>query len=271
MLAVLEQAISGGQQSRQDAASGQGNLFAGLDAEETMSAAIRPSIPSSEFDRKELLAGERDSTGIYISAHPLREVRAAMARAADCGVGALQTRKDRERLTVGGIITKSSRVRTRNGDPMIRAVLEDQEGACDLIVFKTAVERLGDLLSEDRIVLVSGELDRKDEGRPTVLVRDVKEFAPSESEIEAAEEAAQQEAAGITVAVSGSTVTGSVLDELKDLLASNPGRSPVTLSIQSESGSRLVQLGDGYRVQASDRLRREIEGLLGSDPLAKAA
>ena len=66
-------------------------------------------------------------------------------------------------------------------------------------------------------------------------------------------------------------MTGSVLDELKDLLASNPGRSPVTLSIQSESGSRLVQLGDGYRVQASDRLRREIEGLLGSDPLAKAA
>ena len=44
-------------------------------------AMARPShapIPTSEFDRHELLAVEKESIGLFISAHPLKDVRAAM-------------------------------------------------------------------------------------------------------------------------------------------------------------------------------------------------
>ncbi|MCX6394512.1 MAG: DNA polymerase III subunit alpha [Solirubrobacterales bacterium] len=271
MLAVVEQAISGGQQTRQDAATGQGNLFAGLDDDSSVTQSIRPSIPSGEFERKELLAGERDSTGIYISAHPLREVRAAMAKAVDCGIGGLGERKDRERVTTGGILTKVARVRTRSGDPMIRAVLEDQEGACDLLIFKKGVEKLGHLLEEDRILIVNGELDRKDEGRPTILIREVKEFEPTEDEIRDAEAAAEVEEAGITVRVPASGVAGQVLDDLKDLLAANPGGSPVTLELPAKDGIRTIVLGDDMKVNASPGVRSQIEALLGVGSLAEAA
>ena len=271
MLAVLEQAVSGGQKARLDAETGQGNLFADLEEDQSMSASVRPMIPMEEFDRRALLSGERDSTGLYISAHPLREVRAAMAKVADSTIGGLGEKKDRSRLTIGGVITKVQRVRTRAGDPMIRAVLEDQEGACDLIVFKTGVEKVGEFLVEDRIVLVNGDLDRKDDGRPTILVRAVKDFEPSQEEIDSAEEAAQRVEEGITVRVPAHGVPGSALEDLKDLLSSNPGSSPVTLELPGPQGVRVIRLSDDMKVNASAGLRGQIEALLGAGSFAQAA
>ena len=37
-----------------------------------------PPIPLEEFDQRELLAVEKESIGLFISAHPLKEVREAL-------------------------------------------------------------------------------------------------------------------------------------------------------------------------------------------------
>ena len=271
MLGVLEQAISGGAKAREDAATGQGNLFAGLEEESSATSSIRPSIPSDEFDKRELLSAEREATGLYISAHPIKEVKAALLKAADCSLSGLSEKQDRSKVKVGGIVTKVQRLRTRNGDPMMRGVIEDQEGACDLIVFKGGVDKFEPILTEDRIVLISGDLDRKDDGRPTILVRSVEEFSASEEEIAAANVAAEKEAAGITVKVPAQGVPGTVLEDLRDLLAANPGKSPVTLQIPGKEGMRTIRLGDEMRVNVSPGLRSELEGLLGVGSFAQAA
>jgi DNA polymerase III alpha subunit len=150
-------------------------------------------------------------------------------------------------------------------------VIEDQEGACDLIVFKGGVDKFEPLLTEDRIVLVGGDLDRKDDGRPTILVRTVEEFTASQEEIEAANVAADKEAAGITVRVPSEGVPGTVLEDLRDLLAANPGKSPVTLQLPGKDGVRTIRLGDEMRVNVSPGLRSELEGLLGAGSFAQAA
>src|SRR5207248_6206203 len=87
MLSVLEQAQGAGQKAQQDALIGQGSIFdLGLDlgggagggaAEGAAATFATPShapIPSAEFDRSELLAAEKESIGLFISAHPLKEV-----------------------------------------------------------------------------------------------------------------------------------------------------------------------------------------------------
>jgi DNA polymerase-3 subunit alpha len=270
MLSVLEDALSSGQQARRDLEQGQVSMFdfGGSDS----APDLRPPIPEGEFDKRELLAGEREVTGLYISAHPLREVRAALRQATDFSLGTISDRRDGDSVTVGGIVAKSAKVRTRAGEPMIRAVLEDTEGSCDLLVFPRGVEKIGEGLDADRIVLVKGRLDLKDSGRATVLVSSVKDFAPSQEEIRAADEAAVEAAPeGFDLEIDEAMIHSGLVSDLKDLLANHPGSTPVTLRVTGGSSQRLIQLGDDLRVSSGPGLRAELESLLGSDVAANAA
>ena len=145
MLAVMEQAQGAGQKAQQDALIGQGSIF-DLDPApaDRQRRGRRPgrraapwrepdgaqlsADPPEEFDQAELLAVEKEAIGLFISAHPLKPLREAMRARVDCPLAALADRRDKDWVTVGGIITEAKRIRTRNGDHMMFATLDDLEG-----------------------------------------------------------------------------------------------------------------------------------------------
>jgi hypothetical protein len=61
------------------------------------------------------------------------------------------------------------------------------------------------------------------------------------------------------------------LDQLRELLASHPGPSQVTLSLVGASGERSFTLGDDFRVANGAPLRSELELMFGRGSLAQAA
>ena len=142
MLMVLEQAQGAGQKAQQDALIGQGSIFdlgadlggAGVGAA-NLAAPSHAPIPMIEFDRHELLAAEKESIGLFISAHPLKDVRAAMREKVDCSLAELSARRDGDWVTVGGMITETKRIRTKKGDPMMFATLDDLDTSLEMIVF----------------------------------------------------------------------------------------------------------------------------------------
>ena len=66
-------------------------------------------------------------------------------------ISALAERRDKDQVTVGGIITETKRIRTRNGDYMMFATLDDLAGAVEMLVF-------GKTLAEYETVLVADEI-----------------------------------------------------------------------------------------------------------------
>ncbi len=98
-----------------------------------------PPIPTVEFDQAELLAAEKEAIGIFVSAHPLKPIREALRVKADCAIADLGGRRDGEWVTVGGIITQARRIRTKKGDPMMFATLDDLEASVELVVFGKAM------------------------------------------------------------------------------------------------------------------------------------
>ena len=128
MLAVLEQAQAAGQKSQQDALDRPGlDLRPGPagpgrrrrranGAAAAFAAPSHPPIPSEEFEQAELLAVEKESIGLFVSAHPLKAVREAMRLKVDCSLAQLADRRDGEWVTVGGIITQAKKIRTKRGD-----------------------------------------------------------------------------------------------------------------------------------------------------------
>src|SRR4029077_1678834 len=226
MLAVLEQAQAAGQKAQQDAQIGQGSIFdlaleqdmasatSALAAPEEagasgglsggavtvgdrsdvgpragMMAFARPShppIPAEEFDQAQLLAIEKEAIGLFGSAHPLKPLREVMRTRTNCSLAALADRRDKESVTVGGIIVEAKRIRTRSGDPMMFATLDDLGGAVEVLVFGKALSEHEAALAVDQGVLVRGRVDHKEAGKTCLIAQSVEVFAPSEDEIAAA-------------------------------------------------------------------------------------
>ena len=276
MLAVLDEAVASGQKVRQDQETGQETMFDLGPSDGSDDGGLRPPIPQGEFEKADLLKGERDVLGVYISAHPLKEIRAALEQAVDCRMSVLEDRKSGETLTVGGIVAKVTKMRTRKGDPMLRGTLDGTDGSCDILVFPNAVERLEPKLEPDAIVLVKGKLDLGDADRggqrPTLLVSSVEPFAPSIAEIEAADQAAAEAPPeGLIVRIAAESLPADRLDALRDLIDSNPGTSMLTLSLVGESGERSFSLGDAMRVSNEAGFRAELESIFGRGSIAQAA
>jgi DNA polymerase-3 subunit alpha len=306
MLSVLEQAQAAGQKIQQDALIGQGSIFdlqddmAAADGEEDAPSAIggapagalsparavvagaglarpvHPPIPAEEFEQPELLAAEKEAIGLFVSAHPLKPLREALRARVDCPLSALEDRRDKDWVTVGGIITEAKRIRTRNGDHMMFATLDDLVGSVEMLVFGKALAEHDTALAVDEVVIVKGRVDHKEAGKTCLVVQSVEAFAPSQQEIERARAQAETAARSATalarpvhLRVAAADLSSSALEDLRQAIEEYPGPAEVLVDIDTSDGTRRLRLGEEYRVQHTPTLRAELEHALA--PVASAA
>ena len=275
MLTVLEQAQGAGQKQQQDALMGQGSIFdlgLGGGGESGAAAAFarpeHPPIPPDEFEQAELLAVEKEAIGLFLSAHPLKEVRDALHLKCDARVADLEGTRDGEWVTVGGILTAARRLKTKSGTTMMFATLDDLEASVEVVVFEKVLNDCADALAVDEVVVIRGRVDHKEAGKTALIAQSVEQFKPSPGEVAKAREkvrAQAQQAApkAMRVTLDAAQLPASVIDDLKHLLGSFPGESEVVLELQTSSGARRLRLGEEFRVAPTPTLRAELEHILG--------
>jgi DNA polymerase-3 subunit alpha len=219
-------------------------------------------VPAVEDDRAERGAMETVTLGLFLSSHPLKEVRAALRLRVECSLAELDKKKDGEWVTVGGTITESKKIRTKKGDPMMFATLDDLEGSVEMLVFNSAYAANVDKIDGDRVLIVRGRVDHKEQGETKLVVQDVEVFEPSHEEVEEAKREAAAVAAApprrITLHVPVD-VSEHFLEELKDVVHHNRGDYELMLCI----GERSLLLGAEYKVSASSECRTELAALTG--------
>jgi DNA polymerase-3 subunit alpha len=237
---------------------------------------VHAPIPAEEFDQGQLLAAEKEAIGLFISAHPLKPLREALRARVDCPLSALPERRDKENVTVGGIIVEAKRIRTRNGDPMMFATLDDLSGSVEVLVFGGALAEHEAALAVDEVVLVQGRVDHKEAGSTCLIAQSIELFAPSPEEVEKARaEAEAQTQSAIALArplhlrVDAASIGHGAIEELKAAIEDCPGSAEVLLDVHTSSGTRRLRLGEAYRVQHTATLRAELEHALA--PFAPAA
>jgi DNA polymerase III subunit alpha len=275
MLAVLEQAQGAGQKAQQDALIGQGSIFDldggggtpdGGGAPGGLAISHAP-IPVIEFDRAELLAAEKESLGLFISEHPLKQVRAALNARVDCSLAELAGRRDGDWVTVGGMITQAKRIRTKKGDPMAFATLDDLEDSVEILVFGKALASGEDALAPDSVVLVRGKVDHKDRDKTCLVAQQIECFDPTPDEVRLAEQEEAKQAAKpnlLRLRLLASALPEGVLGDLRELFAGFPGESEVLIELSTTTGERRLKLGSDFRVSRSAALNAELEELLGA-------
>jgi DNA polymerase III subunit alpha len=289
MLMVLEQAQAAGQKAQQDALIGQGSIFdLGLDlgaggagtggagtggSAPAFAGPSHAPIPGDEFDRAELLAAEKESLGLFVSAHPLKDVGPALRVKTDSTLAELPSRRDGDWVTIGGMVTQAKRIKTKKGDWMMFATLYDLENSVEIIVFGKALAASEDALTTDSIVLVRGKVDHKDRDTTCLIAQQVERFEPSEKEVSAAQAQAAKPAlspSALRLRLDATALPMSILAELKDLLAGFPGESDVVIELSTTVGHRRLKLGPSYRVSHSAGLHAELDALLGAALMPEA-
>ncbi|WP_205698544.1 DNA polymerase III subunit alpha [Conexibacter sp. SYSU D00693] len=280
MLQVLEQAQSAGQKAQQDKELGQGSIFdlfggddagsGGAGTASPFGGPTHPPIPEEEFEQHELLANEKEAIGLFLSTHPLKEVREALFETVDSKLSELSSVKDGDWLTVGGIITSARKLKTRAGKTMMFATLGDLEAEVDLLVFEDQILEYERELAVDSIVLVRGQLDHGDRGT-CVKVKTVERFEPSVEDVEQAREKAAKAALGpepLRLALDATALPASIIDDLKHVLGNFPGEAQVELLVATSAGPRVLRFGPEYRVAPTMSLRAELQRILGPAALA---
>jgi len=261
LMHMLPRAQASGSQAQQDAASGQGSFFDLDDTNADAAAHHDPPIPDLPDDRKQLNEWEKETLGLFLSSHPMKEVRHALRAKVDCSLADLAAKKDGEWVTAGGMIAECKRIRTKKGDPMMFATLDDLEGQVELLVFNSAYAANADKIDVDKIVIVRGRVDHKEAGETKLVAQEVEPFDPSEEEVLRATEAAVTEAIvrRLTLHVSPG-VPDTFLEELKEVVGHHPGEQELLLAV----GARKLVLGPEFKVSGSTACQSELSALHGA-------
>ncbi len=254
MLAVLEQALAYGQKLAADRLAGQASIFDtdfGAVEAETEKQRHHPAVPTTEFEKSELLKLEKETLGLYVSEHPLQAVREQLRRKTDATLAELERRRDGEVVTVGGIVSSVKQLTTKRGEPMVFLSLDDPTGSAEAVVFATTYQTARELCVADRILVIKGRVDHKQQGETKLIAMELSAFE------------AVQERREVRFRLDAREAPAGVIRELARLVKEYPGESPVYLALETSLGSKTLALGPEYRVQCDSDFLAEAKALLG--------
>ena len=202
LLAVYESMMDAVSSTRKKNLEGQMGLFSMLsDTPSAVSIAI-PHLP--ELPRGELMAMEKETTGIYISGHPMDAYRQKLKNTSVVPIGALLAEesqfKDEQIVSIAGIIQTVKTKLTRSNSTMAYVTMEDDTSSIEMIAFSNALNEYGGYLKENTPVVVVGKLSLRDDKEPQVIVNRVRLISDyTESAIQREEQPAQEIQQGSTL------------------------------------------------------------------------
>jgi DNA polymerase III subunit alpha len=163
LLASVERAMQFGKSERGARERGIMSLFGEM---EEISSALEFALNehAEEIPRKQLLVWEKELLGIYVSKHPLAYLAEVLKERTTHYTGQITEELDKQKVTLGGMITEARRITTKKGDTMCVVKLEDMYGSVNVTVFPKTYEQTTELWVEDTVVIVRGEVQvRRDE------------------------------------------------------------------------------------------------------------
>ncbi len=209
----------------------------------------RPDIPNNEFEKSEMLSHEKEMLGLYVSDHPLMGVEGALRRRCDAALADLDEAEDGQVVLVGGVVTSLQRKWTKKGDLMGVFVLEDLTHSVETMVFPRTFTDYGHLLEDDKVVVVRGRVDGRDDA-PKLMAQSIEVF---EAELLGS-------APPLRLEIRPEQLSERTVAQLKKLLIDHPGDSPVFIHL---SEFQAVRLGDEFCADYSNGLIPELRVLLG--------
>ncbi|MBR5572075.1 MAG: DNA polymerase III subunit alpha [Oscillospiraceae bacterium] len=136
-----------------------------------------PEVP--EFTATERMFMEKETTGIYLSGHPMSDYRAAARQVGAVSIHDIMTDfaaeegperfSDGQQITLAGVVVSAKTRTTKNNTLMAYVVVEDELASIELLCFSRTIDQCGSYMAVNTPVVVKGRLSVRDEKPPQVM------------------------------------------------------------------------------------------------------
>ena len=259
LLAVYESMMDTVSSTRKKNLEGQMGLFALLEDD----AAVEIPIPKlAELSKAELMAYEKETTGIYISGHPMDDYRQLLKNTHVVPIGDLMEEEskfqDDQIVSVAGIVQGAKMKTTRNNSMMAYVTVEDDTAAIEMLAFSNVLSQYGGYLRENSPVVITGRLSIRDDKEPQIVInraRPISDFANGAVEEEPAPKMQMPRQGTLYLKIPSEADV--LYRKVKAILNMFPGDSGVVLYFADTKVRR------GTRCMFADSMLRELKNVLG--------
>jgi len=246
--------------SRKKNLDGQMGLFAMLQDEEP---SVRLPMPNlKELSVAEKLAMEKETTGIYLSGHPMDDYRPYLKNTHVIQMAALMDEEkgynDDQIVSVAGVVQSVKMKTTRNNSVMAYVTVEDDTAGMEMLAFSNVISQYGGYLKENSPVVVTGRLSLRDDKEPQIVinrVRPIFDYAHGNPEPVYTPAQAAVKSGKLYLRLPGEE--GNPFAKVRAILNMFPGESSVVVYF-ADTGKRL-----GKRCAIMDNMLAELKNLLG--------
>jgi DNA polymerase-3 subunit alpha len=233
----LDTLVRYGQTYQQEKAEMQNSLFSMFgDGVEI----AQPPVPKNDvrWSDIERLNKERDLVGIYLSAHPLDEYKIILDNLCNTRCAELADRgivlRDREDVTLGGVVTSVQSRFGKNNKPWGIVTLEDFEGPGELVLFGDDWLNLNGKFIEGAAVYVTGKMQARFHNN------DQKELKITN--VELLQTVKEKAVDRITISIVTDMLDDKIVEELSEIISESPGKTKLFFQLRDSQGKHHVLL-----------------------------
>ena len=172
LLAVYDTMMDAIAASRKKNLEGQMGLFSMLQEEDKAAAIPIPKL--AEMKKADLMLLEKETTGIYLSGHPMDDYRHLLKGSHVVPIATLMdeesTYQDDQIVSIAGIVQSVKMKTTRNNSMMAYVTVEDDTAAIEMLAFSNVINQYGNYLRENTPVVIVGRLSLRDDKEPQIVV-----------------------------------------------------------------------------------------------------
>ena len=192
LMASFENIIDTISNSAKKMLQGQVTMF-DLAPEDNVMSDIKYSYQTlKEYSKRELLSMEKEMLGLYISGHPLDNLREQIEK--QTNINTMQMRKlheeeentemqanmpefkDGQNVKFAGIISSVKKKYTKTNKIMAFLTVEDLYGQAEIILFENCYQTCSDILLNDKIVVIEGRLSIREDEDTKIVANRITEF-----------------------------------------------------------------------------------------------
>ena len=238
---------------------GQMGLFSMLEED---APAAQMDIPRrEEFSRAELMAMEKETTGIYLSGHPMDDYRKYLKNTHVLPIAKLMEEnshfEDDQIVSVAGIIQSVKTKTTRNNSIMAYVTLEDDTAVIETMAFSSVLSQYGGYIKENGAVVITGRLSLRDDKEPQIVINRVRPMSDYSEQPVMLPEQPKQEARRGTLYLRLPGEAGKLYPKVKAILNMFPGDCRTVLYFEDTKARR------GTACILMDSMLTELKNVLG--------
>ena len=254
LFASITQAIKVANQQSANAAGGQVDLFSALsDAPLTIQVDY---LKAPDWEPLEILRGEKETLGFYLSGHPLKAYQRELAQLTSHSLADLQQCVGKN-VTVAGMVVAIRTLMTRKGKRMAIVAVEDQSGRVDITIFSKLYEELIRDLKKEDIYIIKSKVEVDDfSGGVRLVAESMTQW----------DQYTEQAATSLLLQVNDADQAQELLESLPMIIEPfRHGGCLVRVAYRGERAQAELKFGDQWRVRPSQELLKKLTDRYGKE------